>query len=1006
MELIMAKLHLQELINTVDYNNLPIEWKNFNTGDFSRDKTLFDFQQGAVQAIIKTLYQFYIGATSDKNKMLAWYKTFDNQIDALDITTTTKDGSFDLYRKHNYNVITKQHRKSKNKIEELDAVSFAEFSNRLCLWMATGSGKTLVIVKLIQLLNHLIKAELIPQCPILFLAHQEQLINQLAHHVAEYNVSHSDQYIELVNLRTNADDLSNDLFSHDKIRVYTYRSDLISDGEKDNQINYENYLNNGKWYIILDEAHKGASDSIRQTYYNIMSQNGFLFNFSATFTDDIDHATTCYEYNLSSFIKNGHGKNIYLSQKAIDAFKTQGELVEDDQRKIILRALVVLTYIKKLAISLKDSGLEYHNPMMVSFVNSVNLSASNKEEKSESSDLVKLFTGIADFATGKYSNHLLSGVITELVKEYQTEDDYLFSSGKVTIDFNLLKTITAQDILECVFNSTSFAASIEVKAVSGSGKELVFKLPTSELPFALIKIGDTRKWLQDNLVTNPLYQINDKTFDNTSAFARLNKKDSSINMLFGSRSFYEGWDSNRPNVIMYINIGSKDAKKFVLQSTGRGIRLEPIKNKRKRIANLLTGNVELSNIYKTISDNNVTAISALETLFVMGTSKEALNTVFSGLSGEQNDFEILDNFVVNPLSKTKLLLVPKYTDGKSYFDLLDTKDNKTYSIHPQSLQSLRRYCELMSDVVLIAKFGQLLTTDILNLREYINSETVFFEDSTKPIIHNPELLLIDVINFYNASLSEYSHFTQLDQEIVHFKRIAVNDARLQVKLVDAINKVKKSSNSAEQLAEIKQKYAHDIDTLIAKVTELNQSSVASVELDDLIIKNISTHYYVPLILSNNENVDYIKHIIKTPSEVKFITELDSQIDKLNDKFEWWMFSRIDSIDDVYIPYIDKNSCPAKFKPDFIFWLKPKNDNRYLIYFIDPKGDSYTDYQLKIDGYKKIFEGKVFNHRDISQRQDLAVTVHCKLVTSKNISTFPDGYCDYWINATNLHNVLV
>ena len=112
----MAKLHLQELINTVDYNNLPIEWKNFNTGDFSRDKTLFDFQQGAVQAIIKTLYQFYIGATSDKNKMLAWYKTFDNQIDTLDITTTTKDGSFDLYRKHNYNVITKQHRKSKNKM--------------------------------------------------------------------------------------------------------------------------------------------------------------------------------------------------------------------------------------------------------------------------------------------------------------------------------------------------------------------------------------------------------------------------------------------------------------------------------------------------------------------------------------------------------------------------------------------------------------------------------------------------------------------------------------------------------------------------------------------------------------------------------------------------------------------------------------------------------------------------------------------------------------------------
>lgn len=1000
----MVKLHLQELVNTIIYNNLPIEWQNFNMGDFSRDKTLFDFQQSAVQAIIKTLYKFYSDISGDKNKMLAWYKTLDNQIDTLDVTTTTKNGHFDLYRKHNYKVTTKQQRKSKNKVEELEVVSFAEFTNRLCLWMATGSGKTLVIVKLIQLLNYLMKAKLIPQCPILFLAHQEQLINQLAVHISQYNVSHSDQYIELVSLRTNADDLSNDLFSHDKIRVYTYRSDLISDGEKDNQINYENYLNNGNWYIILDEAHKGASDSIRQTYYNIMSQNGFLFNFSATFTDNIDHATTCYEYNLSSFIKNGHGKNIYLSQKAINEFKTQGELVEDEQRKIILRALVVLTYIKKLAISLKDSGLEYHNPMLVCFVNSVNLSSSTKEEKTESSDLVKLFTGIADFATGKYSANLLSATIDELAKEYQSEDDYLFNSGKVNIDFNMLKAISLQDILEYIFNSNSFATTIEVKSISGNGKELVFKLPTSEQPFALIKIGDTRKWLQDNLANNPLYQINDKTFDNTSAFARLNKKDSSVNMLFGSRSFYEGWDSNRPNVIMYINIGSKDAKKFVLQSTGRGIRLEPIKNKRKRIANLLTGNIELSDKYKSVIDNNPQAISALETLFVMGTSKEALDTVFGGLSGEQNDFEILDNFVVNPSAKDKLLLVPKYTDGESYFDLRHTANKKSYAIHPQSLQLLRRYCTLMSDVVLIAKFGQLLTPDILNLRQYVNDDKSFFEDSNKPIINKPELLLIEVINFYNASLSEYSHFARLDQEIVHFRKVSVNDASLQTKLSDAINKVKSSSDKKSREEQIMLDYKDNPIEMINQIRLLDSNAQSEIKLDDLVIKNISTHYYVPLILSTNEHIDYIKHIIKTPSEVKFINDLDNCINALNAKFEWWMFSRIDSIDDVYIPYVDKNSCPAKFKPDFIFWLKSKNDNRYLIYFIDPKGDSYTDYQLKIDGYKNIFEDKCFKYRDVTKRCDLSVEVHCKLVTDKNVDTFPVGYRNYWISTTNLFSL--
>lgn len=78
------------------------------------------------------------------------------------------------------------------------------------------------------------------------------------------------------------------------------------------------------------------------------------------------------------------------------------------------------------------------------------------------------------------------------------------------------------------------------------------------------------------------------TFNDESYFVQLNDKESAINLLLGSRSFYEGWDSNRPNVIMYINIGvGTDAKKFILQSVGRGARIEPLKEKRKRLSNLL-----------------------------------------------------------------------------------------------------------------------------------------------------------------------------------------------------------------------------------------------------------------------------------------------------------------------------------------------------------------------------------------------------------------------------------
>src|SRR5690606_6661684 len=101
-------------------------------------------------------------------------------------------------------------------------------------------------------------------------------------------------------------------------------------------------------------------------------------------------------------------------------------------------------------------------------------------------------------------------------------------------------------------------------------------------------------------------------------------------------------------------------------------------------------------------------------------------------------------------------------------------------------------------------------------------------------------------------------------------------------------------------------------------------------------------------------IDYIKHIIKTESEVKFIEALEEYLEKSDNKFkdfEWWFFSKLDeSLDEVYIPYYNPilNKI-SKFKPDFIFWLK--NGTDYTILFVDPKGTEHTSAYRKIDGYK-------------------------------------------------------
>ncbi len=52
--------------------------------------------------------------------------------------------------------------------------------------------------------------------------------------------------------------------------------------------------------------------------------------------------------------------------------------------------------------------------------------------------------------------------------------------------------------------------------------------------------------------------------------------------------------------------------------------------------------------------------------------------------------------------------------------------------------------------------------------------------------------------------------------------------------------------------------------------------------------------YINLSESGDEKVDYIKHIIKTPSEVRFVNDLEDYLVKSDNKFkefDWWMFSK-------------------------------------------------------------------------------------------------------------------
>ena len=166
--------------------------------------------------------------------------------------------------------------------------------------------------------------------------------------------------------------------------IYYHRSDNVSDVQKEALIDYRRYENGGKWYVLLDEAHKGGKeDSKRQAYYAVMAREGFLFNFSATFTDPQDIVTTVKKYNLQEFIQNGHGKNIYLNEKEYTAFKNRrDEISHAERQKIVLKSLITLACVSRRVTELRaETGLDnlYHLPLMLTLVNSVNTDTENEK---------------------------------------------------------------------------------------------------------------------------------------------------------------------------------------------------------------------------------------------------------------------------------------------------------------------------------------------------------------------------------------------------------------------------------------------------------------------------------------------------------------------------------------------------------------------------------------------------------------------------------------------------
>lgn len=927
-ESVAKKLILNEIIKD-NYKHFSEFLSELELSAFSHTISLQEYQQSALKCALIAL-KLYMGESAQNH-------SDETQIVKFKTSAQELLKAYHSYQRQNLSSLI-----DRNEI------------NRASFWMATGSGKTIVMIKLVVLLSVLMKRGQIPQKPIMLLAPNDKILGQFRAQIQAFNAFNTTQ-IHARDLK-DFEKISFDGSLFDETLLYIARSDLLDTAEnvgkdsKAKRLNYKNFLNQSGWYILLDEAHKGDSkDSVRKWYFNalasgfasngelaILRQNdfarGFIFNFSATFEDNLDLTTCAFNYNLERFNNDNYGKNIAVLDSDLHAFKESGN--DELKREKIIESFIIFCAIKlskerllnefSKYKNLQKMPLNYHNPLIIAVSDKVNTQEAG----------VKLyFEAILQIL----ANEIDITPIAQNLKEKLKNASVYFGTNEINAEFlDIVGSVDSNILRKSVFYANE-KSSIEACKIKGNDKELAFQSKNANKPFMLLNIGNIKEWEKHYLQGLGVESGEDL---GQSYFDTINENSSPINIMMGSKVFNEGWDSNRVNLICFINIGSKNAKKYVLQTIGRGVRIEPFLGVRKRFM--------VSDIDDALIKDKLNPFCAgLEMLFIMASDYVAIKGILEGIesfktSGAIKGFKIKREF--------EPLLVPKYKDGQIR--------DENYAISSVDFEKLCAYIKgYDEDILLLNSEAKSVDLGFSTLMKIRTKQGFELRGSRANLTPKNAFVVID--KFFHSKKKEFKEFRNLNGEICHFQKIT---STLDELVINEINKkikelvsVKVGKSEAELMQEVKQgkisieDYTKAIKSSTDKSTQCYGYTLNS---------NLSKHYYNPLIINENDKGSMV-YAIRHKSEIEFLQDLQEYIARQNNALKdcKWCFCRlVENVDDIFVPYFDESVQEMrKFYPDFIFWIKCKNE--FSIIFIDPKGITIAPQNAidKVRGFREIFE---------------------------------------------------
>ena len=431
--------------------------------------------------------------------------------------------------------------------------------NKLAFWMATGSGKTLLMHANILQYRHALtrygrRREL---NRILLLTPNEGLSQQ---HLREFEAAGIDAK----------------LFNKDGRRLFSGRAveiievTRLRDEMGDRTIAIDAFEGNN--LVLVDEGHRGASGGEEGAWMrarNALCEKGFSFEYSATFGQAVQGSpkltelyakSTLCDYSYRYFYGDGFGKDYQILN--LDQRTQQNHL------ELYLVACL-LSFFQQQRLYREQGGafrpFNVEKPLWIFVGGRVTATLAKKD----ASDIVEILQFLARYVADRADSIqcidrvLNRGLVTATGKNLLAgRFAYLNTCGLSPAQF-------FDETLATLFNAPG-GGQLHIENLKGAAGEVALRLGAENEPFGVINVGDDAKLVK--LCGEHGLTTGDREFSG-SLFHEINQPQSTVHLLIGSKKFTEGWSSWRVSTMGLMNVGKGEGAQ-IIQLFGRGVRLK------------------------------------------------------------------------------------------------------------------------------------------------------------------------------------------------------------------------------------------------------------------------------------------------------------------------------------------------------------------------------------------------------------------------------------------------